>query len=80
MLDGGQRSQSSDLDATSLLANSFEFRDVADVEHVLGFEQLLSHGRDQVCTTSDNSDGAHWRVARGHTPIAVLCKERDCVV
>jgi hypothetical protein len=48
VLDGGQRGKRSDLDATSLLANIFQFRNVPDIEHVLGLEQFLPHGRNEV--------------------------------
>jgi hypothetical protein len=46
VLDGRQRSQSPDLDATSLLSNAFQFGDVANIEHKLRLEQLLPHGWD----------------------------------
>jgi hypothetical protein len=49
VLDVGERSEGADLNrAVGLLANAFQFRDAADVEHVLRREQLLLHRGQQV--------------------------------
>jgi hypothetical protein len=64
VLDGGQRCKRSDLDAASLLANPVQFRNVADVEHVLGLEQFLPHGWDEVGASGDDSEAVVFRQVR----------------
>ena len=48
----------------SLLANAVQFRNVADVEHVLGLEQFLPHGRNEVGASGNDSEAVVFRQQR----------------
>src|SRR5579884_2410807 len=55
MLDRGEGCESSDLHFTSQFANALQFRNVANIEHILRLEEFLLHRRNKVCATGDDS-------------------------